>query len=91
MFETKPVGRNNVAICTNICCWLNGAEDLVRALREEARHQARREHGRRPHLPQAGRRVPGRVQRRADDDGRSRHYHENLTPEKVDEILDELK
>jgi NADH-quinone oxidoreductase subunit E len=29
MFETEPVGRNNVAICTNISCWLNGAEDLV--------------------------------------------------------------
>ena len=30
MFETKPVGRNNVAICTNISCWLNGGEDIVR-------------------------------------------------------------
>ncbi|MGP1666930.1 MAG: NADH-quinone oxidoreductase subunit NuoE, partial [Rhodanobacter sp.] len=30
MLETKPVGRNNVAICTNVSCWLNGAEDLVR-------------------------------------------------------------
>jgi NADH-quinone oxidoreductase subunit E len=29
MFELQPVGRHNVAICTNISCWLNGAEDLV--------------------------------------------------------------
>ena len=29
MLETRPVGRNNVAFCTNISCWLNGAEDLV--------------------------------------------------------------
>ena len=29
MFETEQVGRNNVAFCTNISCWLNGAEDLV--------------------------------------------------------------
>ena len=29
MFETTLVGRNNVAICTNISCWLNGAEGLV--------------------------------------------------------------
>ena len=29
MFETKQVGRNNVAFCTNISCWLNGAQDLV--------------------------------------------------------------
>src|SRR5690349_21075875 len=30
MFETQKVGRNNVAVCTNISCWLNGAEDIVR-------------------------------------------------------------
>ncbi len=30
MFALEPVGRNNVAICTNISCWLNGAEDLLR-------------------------------------------------------------
>ena len=30
MFETTPVGRNNVAVCTNISCWLNGAQDIVR-------------------------------------------------------------
>ena len=30
MFETEQVGRHNVAFCTNISCWLNGAEDLVR-------------------------------------------------------------
>ncbi|MEO0617331.1 MAG: NAD(P)H-dependent oxidoreductase subunit E [Pseudomonadota bacterium] len=29
MFETQPVGRHNVAICTNVSCMLRGAEDLV--------------------------------------------------------------
>ncbi len=29
MLHTRPVGRNTVNICTNISCWLNGAEDLV--------------------------------------------------------------
>ena len=29
MFFTDPVGRHKVNICTNISCWLNGAEDLV--------------------------------------------------------------
>jgi NADH-quinone oxidoreductase subunit E len=29
MFFTKPVGRHKVNICTNISCWLNGAEALV--------------------------------------------------------------
>ena len=42
------------------------------ARREEARHQAQREHARWPHLPQARGGVPRRLHRRADDDGRPR-------------------
>src|ERR1700742_5090267 len=29
MFETRPVGRHHVSICTNISCMLRGAEDIV--------------------------------------------------------------
>lgn len=29
MFQTKPVGRHNVAICTNISCMLRGADAVV--------------------------------------------------------------
>ena len=29
MFDLKPTGRHKVNMCTNISCWLNGAEDLV--------------------------------------------------------------
>ena len=29
MFFTEPVGRHKVNICTNISCWLNGADELV--------------------------------------------------------------
>ena len=29
MFDQKPVGKHKVNICTNISCWLNGAEDVV--------------------------------------------------------------
>jgi NADH-quinone oxidoreductase subunit E len=29
MFQTRPVGRHNVAICTNISCMLRGAENIV--------------------------------------------------------------
>ena len=29
MFFTEPVGRHKVNICTNISCWLNGADALV--------------------------------------------------------------
>jgi NADH-quinone oxidoreductase subunit E len=30
MFDLHPVGRHKVNICTNISCWLNGAEDIVK-------------------------------------------------------------
>ena len=63
----------------------------MRALREEARHQARREHARTAafYLKQeeeclaACGGAPMMVV--------NGHYHEHLTTEKVDEILDELK
>ena len=29
MFQTRPVGRHNVAICTNVACMLRGADDIV--------------------------------------------------------------
>ena len=29
MFDDQPVGRHKVNICTNISCWLRGAENLV--------------------------------------------------------------
>ncbi len=29
MYELKPVARNNVAICTNICCMLMGSQTIV--------------------------------------------------------------
>ncbi len=29
MFQTKPVGRHSVAICTNVSCMLRGADDIV--------------------------------------------------------------
>jgi NADH-quinone oxidoreductase subunit E len=29
MFQTREVGRNEVAICTNISCMLRGADDIV--------------------------------------------------------------
>jgi NADH-quinone oxidoreductase subunit E len=90
MFETQPVGRHNVAICTNISCWLNGAEDIVRHC--EKKYAIK--------LGESS--ADGRIYLKQEEeclaaccgapmmvvDG---HYHENLTIEKVDQILDGLK
>ena len=90
MFETEQVGRNNVAFCTNISCWLNGGEDIVRHCERKLgiRH---------------GESTPdGRIFLKVEEeclaacagapmmvvDG---HYHEKLTPAKVDELLDGLE
>ena len=32
MFDLHPVGRHKVNICTNISCWLNGAENVVKRI-----------------------------------------------------------
>jgi NADH-quinone oxidoreductase subunit E len=90
MFETKPVGRNNVAVCTNISCWLNGAEDIVRHCEKKLGVK----------LGEST--ADGRVYLKPEEECLAAccgapmmvvngHYHENLTTEKVDRILDELK
>jgi NADH-quinone oxidoreductase subunit E len=89
MYETRPVGRHMVALCTNISCWLRGAVSLA-------------EHVERKLGIKLGETTPdGRITLKKEEeclaaccgapmmavDG---HYHENLTPEKVDAILDSL-
>ncbi len=35
MLETRPVGRNQVYVCTNISCSLCGADELLAAVQDE--------------------------------------------------------
>jgi len=90
MYETRPVGRNNVAICTNISCWLNGGEDIVRYCEKKLGVKVGEST------------ADGRVYLKPEEECLAAccgapmmvvngHYHENLTTEKVDRILDELK
>lgn len=90
MFETQPVGRHNVAICTNISCWLNGAEDIVRHCEQK--------YG----IKLGETSADGRIYLKKEEECLAAccgapmmvvngHYHEKLTIQKVDQILDELK
>jgi NADH-quinone oxidoreductase subunit E len=90
MFHQEPVGRHKVNICTNISCWLNGAEDLA----EHVERKLGIEHG---ETTEDGRITLVREEECLAAccgapmmvvDG---HYHENLDTEKVDEILDGLE
>jgi NADH-quinone oxidoreductase subunit E len=89
MFETKPVGRHSVSICTNVSCMLRGAEDLV-------------EHVEKKLGVSLGESTPdGRIYLKREEECLAaccgapmmmvdHVYHENLTPERIDDILDGL-
>ena len=90
MFETQKVGRHNVAFCTNISCWLNGAEDLVAHAEKKLGSK----------LGEST--ADGRVYLKREEECVAAccgapvvvingHYHEKLTPEKVDELLEGLE
>jgi NADH-quinone oxidoreductase subunit E len=90
MFETEKVGRNNVAFCTNISCWLNGAEDLVAHAEKKLGCKL------------GGSTADGRIFLKREEECLAAccgapmmvingHYHEKLTTGKVDELLDGLK
>ena len=90
MFQTKPVGRHNVAICTNVSCMLRGAEKLVGHVENKLGIKL-------------GESTPdGRIYLKREEECLAaccgapmmmvdHKYHENLTTEKVDSILDELE
>ena len=89
MFQTKEVGRNEVAICTNVSCMLRGADELVDHVEERLGVK----------LGQST--DDGRVFLKREEECIAaccgapammvnHKYYENLTVEMVDEILDGL-
>jgi NADH-quinone oxidoreductase subunit E len=90
MFETHPCGRHHVSICTNISCMLNGAEDLVAHCEKKLGIR----------LGEST--ADGRIFLKNEEECLAactgapmmmvdHVFHEYLTPEKVDKVLDELK
>jgi NADH-quinone oxidoreductase subunit E len=90
MFETEKVGRNCVAVCTNICCMVRGSEKIIQHIE--------RKYG----IKEGGSTEDGRIFLKKEEECLAactgapmmmvnHRYYENLTPEKVDEILDGLE
>jgi NADH-quinone oxidoreductase subunit E len=90
MIESKPVGRNTVAFCTNISCMLCGAENLVEHVENKLG------------IKLGESTADGRIYLKSEEEclaacvgapmmAVNGHYHENLTIEKVDRILDGLE
>ncbi len=90
MFETKPVGRHSISVCTNISCMLRGADDIVAYIEKKLGIKT-------------GESTPdGRCYLKREEECLAacaggpmmmvdHKYYENLTPEKVDKILEGLK
>ena len=89
MFQTRPVGRHNVAICTNISCMLRGADDVVTHVEDKLGVK----------LGEST--EDGRIYLKKEEECLAaccgapmmmvdHEYHEDLTLQRVDEILDRL-
>ena len=90
MLETHPCGRHHVSICTNISCMLNGAEELVAHVEKRLGI----------HLNEST--PDGRIFLKKEEECLAactgapmmmvdHVFHEHLTPETIDKVLDELK
>ena len=90
MYEIKPVWRNNVAICTNISCMLMGSGSIVEHVENKLG------------IKIGESTEDGRIYLKCEEECLAacaggpmmqvnHKYYENLTAEKVDEILDGLE
>jgi len=90
MFETKPVGRHSVSVCTNISCMLRGADEIVEHIERKLG------------IKTGDSTADGRIYLKQEEECLAaccgapmmmvdHRYYENLTTDKVDEILGELE
>ncbi len=89
MFETEPVGRHSISVCTNISCMLRGSGEIVEHLEqkfgiktgestEDGKFYLKREE-------ECLAACCGAPMMMVDH-----AYYENLTPAKVDALLERL-
>lgn len=89
MYELKPVGRHKVCVCTNISCQLRGSDEVMA-------HLERRLGVKKGEITPDGKFSIKEVECLGACVGApmmqiGRNYYENLTPEKIDSILDSLE
>lgn len=89
MYEHKPVGKHKISVCTNISCLLCGSEEVVHHLERRLGVKLGQTTG-------DGKFTLKEVECLGACCGApmmqvGRQYYENLTPEKIDQILDSLE
>lgn len=89
MFHLKPVGKHVVKVCTNVACMLRGAEDLVEHCEKKymIRCGETTDDGKLTLLEEECIGACGTAPAVTLNDD----YHENLTVEKFDALLEKLK
>nr|MDJ0892586.1 NADH-quinone oxidoreductase subunit NuoE [Gammaproteobacteria bacterium] len=90
MFELKPVGRHSISVCTNISCMLCGSDDILEYIEKklgiklgESTADGKFFLKKEEECLAACRNAPMMQVNHV--------YYEDLTPAKVDEILDKLE
>lgn len=89
MFETEPVGRHSISVCTNISCLLMGSDDIVNHVEKKLG------------IKTGESTADGKFYIKCEEECLAaccggpmmmidHKYYENLTTDKVDEILDSL-
>ncbi len=89
MFELKPVGRHSISVCTNVSCMLCGSDELVEHIERKLG------------ITTGQSTADGKFYLKQEEECLAaccgapmmmidHKYYENLTPAKVDEILDGL-
>lgn len=90
MIETRPVGRHSISVCTNISCMLRGSDDIVAHIERKLGIET-------------GESTPdGKIYLKREEECLAaccgapmmmvdHTYHEDLTPAKVDAVLDALE
>lgn len=89
MYDLEPVGRHKVCVCTNISCLLRGSEQLSEHLKQRLKVNF-------GETTQDGKFTLKEVECLGACCGApvvmvDKDYHENLTPEAIDKILDGLE
>jgi len=90
MFETRPVGRHSISVCTNISCMLNGCDRIVGHLEKKLGIKTGES------TPDGKFYLKQEEECLAACDGApmmmiDHVYYENLSIEKVDSILDKME
>jgi len=90
MFETTPVGRHSISVCTNISCMLRGSDEIVEHLEKKFE------------IKTGESTADGKFYLKREEECLAaccgapmmmvdHEYYENLTPEKVDAVLEKLE